>query len=170
MSGMFDLKPCPFCGGKAHLFVDNGVHVFCQDCGATSKILADMRTARGVSGCAVESVIEAWNTRKTNSDALKIQQDNAFCFESIPRDKINETIYECIERILREKKISRRQLAIQSGIPVSSLNSMFSRKSPFSVETLKCICDLLGLNITLSMSKKEEGDCGSKMTEEGKEP
>ena len=57
---MVELKPCPFCGGEARLFVDDGVRVLCNKCRASSKILVD-------SECyetrAVEKVIEAWNRR-----------------------------------------------------------------------------------------------------------
>lgn len=58
------LKECPFCGGEAHLFVKDGVRVICPNCGATTKGLVDAMTARGVSGNATMSVIDAWNTRK----------------------------------------------------------------------------------------------------------
>lgn len=61
--GMPELKSCPFCGGKAYLFVDNGIRVLCVQCGASSKVLRDMQTANGVAGNATKSVIEAWNRR-----------------------------------------------------------------------------------------------------------
>lgn len=64
---MDKLKPCPFCGGEAHLFVNNGVRVICPDCGATTKVLIDSMSARGVSGNSVESVIKAWNRRTENA-------------------------------------------------------------------------------------------------------
>ncbi len=60
---MFELKPCPFCGGTAHLFVDHGVAVICATCGARSKTLVDTLTAKGVAGNASKAVIEAWNNR-----------------------------------------------------------------------------------------------------------
>ena len=60
---MFKLKSCPFCGGKAHLFVSDGVRVLCAKCGASSKILVDALTANGVAGNATKAVIEAWNKR-----------------------------------------------------------------------------------------------------------
>lgn len=61
-----ELKPCPFCGGEAHLFVDDGVKVICPACGATSKCLVDCLTGRGVAGNATKAVIEAWNRRVKN--------------------------------------------------------------------------------------------------------
>ncbi len=61
---MFDeLKACPFCGGTAHLFVNEGVCVICPKCGASSKILVDAMVVKGVAGNATKSVIEAWNRR-----------------------------------------------------------------------------------------------------------
>lgn len=56
-----ELKPCPFCGGKARLFVSNGVRVLCTKCGATTRILVD---SERVGTSAVEDVIKAWNGRK----------------------------------------------------------------------------------------------------------
>lgn len=59
-----DLKPCPFCGGKASLFANNGIRVICQKCGVSTKALMDTMDALGVVGNATESVIKTWNRRK----------------------------------------------------------------------------------------------------------
>lgn len=59
----YELLPCPFCGGEAHLFVQNGVCVICPKCNASSKNLVDGRGPRGVSGNATRAVVRAWNTR-----------------------------------------------------------------------------------------------------------
>ena len=67
--GMPELKPCPFCGGKAYLFVDNGIRVLCVQCGASSKVLRDMQTANRVAGNATKSVIDAWNRRVSDENA-----------------------------------------------------------------------------------------------------
>lgn len=57
MSNMIDLKPCPFCGGRANL-EDLGWphHVYCTECGAK------------VTSCKFEKegeleAIEKWNRR-----------------------------------------------------------------------------------------------------------
>lgn len=64
MSGYnIELKECPFCGGKAHLFVDGGVRVTCPKCGAMSRILRDGMNDRGVYGNATKAVVNAWNMR-----------------------------------------------------------------------------------------------------------
>lgn len=60
---MFELKPCPFCGGKARLFVNGGVRVICSECYACSRILTD---ELGFDSSALESVVEAWNRRADN--------------------------------------------------------------------------------------------------------
>lgn len=62
---MVELKPCPFCGGKARLFAGNGVRVLCTKCGATTRILVD---SERIETNAVEDVIEAWNMRKNNNE------------------------------------------------------------------------------------------------------
>ena len=60
---MIELKSCPFCGGEARLFVNDGVRVLCTKCRASSEILADSECYKT---SAVEKVIEAWNRRTTN--------------------------------------------------------------------------------------------------------
>lgn len=57
---MNDLKPCPFCGGKARLFVNGGVRVICSKCYASTKILTDNMEYESNT---VETVIKAWNRR-----------------------------------------------------------------------------------------------------------
>lgn len=55
------LKPCPFCGGKAVLFVENGVQIMCLSCGVrtSSKVVSQELIATN----SVEQVIEEWNRR-----------------------------------------------------------------------------------------------------------
>lgn len=47
-----ELKPCPFCGGKAVAPSEMYHHVSCSKCGAT-----------GANWAEYDSAIEAWNTR-----------------------------------------------------------------------------------------------------------
>lgn len=60
---MIELKPCPFCGGKARLFVNGGVRVICPKCYASTRILTDEME---YESNAVETVIEVWNRRADN--------------------------------------------------------------------------------------------------------
>lgn len=64
LNEQYKLLPCPFCGGEASLFVQNGVRVICPKCDASSKILVDGRGARGIAGNATKAVVRAWNTRQ----------------------------------------------------------------------------------------------------------
>ena len=58
------LKSCPFCGGDARLFVNNGVEVQCTKCGIHTETLIDMQSRCGNKGShAIERVIEKWNSR-----------------------------------------------------------------------------------------------------------
>lgn len=63
---MFELRPCPFCGGGARLFVDDGARVLCIKCHATTKILVDSEYDGEVRSNAVGDVIKAWNRRVTD--------------------------------------------------------------------------------------------------------
>lgn len=57
---MFELKLCPFCGGKARLFVNGGVRVICSKCYASTRIMSDEIE---YDSSAVETVVKAWNRR-----------------------------------------------------------------------------------------------------------
>lgn len=57
---MFELQPCPFCGGKARLFVDSGARVLCTKCYASTRVLSDKYV---YESNAVETVVENWNKR-----------------------------------------------------------------------------------------------------------
>lgn len=60
---MIELKPCPFCGGKARLFVGDGVRVICSKCYAGTMIQRDSVESESNS---VKTVVEAWNRRAKN--------------------------------------------------------------------------------------------------------
>lgn len=53
---MFELKHCPFCGGRARLFVNGGVRVVCTRCYVSTMVLKDELE---YGSNAVESSIEA---------------------------------------------------------------------------------------------------------------
>lgn len=72
------LRSCPFCGGKAVLFVEHGVQVICLSCGVRTSSKTDRIYQKGVSQervatSSVEQVIEEWNRRV----------DTNVCFSSI---------------------------------------------------------------------------------------
>ena len=72
------LKPCPFCGGKAVLFVEHGVQIMCLSCGVRTSSKVDKTFQKGISQerivtDSVDQVIEEWNRRV----------DTNICFSSI---------------------------------------------------------------------------------------
>lgn len=58
-----ELRPCPFCGGEAKLYVSDGVRIICLKCRAATKTLIDEYNGFEIRTNAVRSVIEAWNRR-----------------------------------------------------------------------------------------------------------
>ena len=60
---MFELKPCPFCGGNARLLVNGGVRVICTRCYVSTRVLKDELES---ASSAVELSVEAWNRSLDN--------------------------------------------------------------------------------------------------------
>ena len=61
-----DLEPCPFCGGNATLFVNDGVRVCCTKCGNSTGIFTDdYNLFQKGKGTAIEIVVKKWNKRVT---------------------------------------------------------------------------------------------------------
>lgn len=58
MSQKIELKPCPFCGGRAKISSYLSGSVVCMDCGASSK-----RIPESPKYCAIDTAVEAWNRR-----------------------------------------------------------------------------------------------------------
>lgn len=71
---MIDLKPCPFCGGTAQLFVQNGVRVKCTKCGAQTMTRCDPPLFES-GHRAVESVINDWNRRVPEKSRKEVKSD-----------------------------------------------------------------------------------------------
>lgn len=60
---MIELKPCPFCGGKAKLIYIGFMSVVkCQKCGAFGEVVPDYYE----QGDGKTEAIEAWNRRADN--------------------------------------------------------------------------------------------------------
>ena len=70
---MTDLKPCPFCGGKAELYTQrviggiDYVHIICKTCRVST---VDYEAS--TSYCANDKAIEDWNRR---AETVKDQPD-----------------------------------------------------------------------------------------------
>lgn len=64
------LKPCPFCGGDARLWVwseGGGVCVRCTNCYCQTSTKSDDALLKHLDS-AVERVIEAWNRRAQDAE------------------------------------------------------------------------------------------------------
>lgn len=60
----FELKPCPFCGEKAVLYVDNdGVRVICLECKTGTQPKVDSMIFAKAGDSAISKVMKIWNRR-----------------------------------------------------------------------------------------------------------
>lgn len=62
------------------------------------------------------------------------------------------TIAERIDSILKERNLSRRQLALKAGIPPSTLQSALQRDGNMSFEMLEKVANGLGVSVHLILS------------------
>ena len=64
MDSKIKLKPCPFCGSDAIVFINDGVCVICTDCGAQTPTMKDdiMRNDWPEKNC-LDKVVDIWNRR-----------------------------------------------------------------------------------------------------------
>ena len=64
----------------------------------------------------------------------------------------NDIIYNRIDTLLEKKQMSRRKLAQSIGVPPSTLQSAFEKKSNLSLERLAQIADALEVDINWLLS------------------
>lgn len=64
------LKRCPFCGGEAVLFADNGVRVICSSCGAQTAMSSDYMMRGAPTGNAIYRAVTRWNRRQSDNDLI----------------------------------------------------------------------------------------------------
>ena len=62
-----NLKDCPFCGGRAVIFVSNGITVQCKNCGCRTPSFSD-GIVYGDGGGSIKRVIDRWNSRTERSE------------------------------------------------------------------------------------------------------
>ena len=67
--------------------------------------------------------------------------------DNIDESTEDAAVYDKIDSILSQKCMSRRQLAKAIGVPPTTLQSAFEKKSNISVGRLKKICDFLKVRI-----------------------
>jgi transcriptional regulator with XRE-family HTH domain len=63
-------------------------------------------------------------------------------------EELSSAVAEQIRRLLEERGISGRQLAAQTGIPQRTIANKLSGKSPFDLDDLAKIADMLQVGVT----------------------
>ena len=74
--------------------------------------------------------------------------------------------YESFERVLTEKKISRRKLADMIGVNVNTFLSALGRKSDLDADTILKIAEALGIDFTELSLSSEQWQAYQKIQEE----
>lgn len=89
------LKPCPFCGSKATLFVDSRSFepyalVRCENCNAETK-----KMTQSVEYCAADEAVKIWNRRAIPKDEVS-EVENAFIAAG---DQISNVLNELCRKV-----------------------------------------------------------------------
>lgn len=100
------LKPCPFCGGRAHYYYQKGNDsIVCEECGAKLTYLD--------FGDADDKLVKQWNNRPIE-DALQKELDES------REDNIDNTEYHVAERERLKAENKRLREALKKIATVDS--------------------------------------------------
>lgn len=58
-----ELKPCPFCGGEAMIFVCDSISVMCKKCHCQTRPRSDETISNAEKFNSFEAVVKEWNAR-----------------------------------------------------------------------------------------------------------
>ena len=102
-----ELKPCPFCGGRAVLvtriikkpaFCSEGAQVICGECRASGRLFLEVFCRFGEDNTHVLLAINAWNTRfppkkRSKKEIIQLNQEinKARKERLLNKEKENET-------------------------------------------------------------------------------
>ena len=69
---------------------------------------------------------------------------------------IDFNVLSRIEDLMAERNMTEKELSIRSGIPQSTINSWFRRKSVPSLQDIQCICYACDISLALFFERGEK--------------